>query len=528
MFYSTNAVYCILLALYALLLVFYAARYKEPTVKRWSLLTKPDPDVDRRSLACRDHDECPRHYVCVQGQCRPQLLRGETCSEETGSWQLTTLFQKQYALCVCTYPTLVTQKFRGGNCNVPVACQPHGTYSFDERRCVCPKGYKADGLTCLKMTVLEMDAEYACEQGEIERDQLVEPLGFHPDYVDGHRDKKCFRTPCAFDAYTGKPLIHTRYEEGVGCVCDPTLGQFGVRIEKGSLNPLFQYLRGEGYNACSSLFETPLEKPIPVDMYSYFYLFHPQPVVFLRYTIDDPSKLATPFRRHHHQKASVSGVVFAAHLQQQRANTLHIAQEFPYDYMQYFFRTRMWATAKRLQKYRIPLPSNPSQQKLVLEKQTHAVEWCRYMMRPRHMSKVLRNLYLRRVYDYNLLYNFPMCYIAKDDASSLNHYRGRYILNPLQLLYKTDNVEQPRFNGVHVGFDGVQWNVDFAPPYDIQTYLTAASHADHGIPDISQFVMNANQLHSYYHDVRFRSTMDVEKEYKAEIQRKKNEPVFFP
>ncbi|KAG8156212.1 hypothetical protein JTE90_011122, partial [Oedothorax gibbosus] len=112
--------YYVLLVLYALLLLFYAANYKEPTVKPWPKVSLSLPVDEKITLpaTCRLHDECPTHYKCVSGQCYPQLLRGYACSEDTGRWKVIKQYEKNFAVCQCTHPHLFTNKYFGGDCNV--------------------------------------------------------------------------------------------------------------------------------------------------------------------------------------------------------------------------------------------------------------------------------------------------------------------------------------------------------------------------------------------------------------------------
>ncbi|GFQ76176.1 uncharacterized protein TNCT_125931 [Trichonephila clavata] len=95
----------------------------------------------------------------------------------------------------------------------------------------------------------------SCDSDEVHFSDIQPSDGFTAGYLRRHQNKKCFKRPCTFDAFTSQPLKKARYEKGIGCVCDPALGQFGVRIEG-----LSDYVRGPGYNACASVFQTPLEK----------------------------------------------------------------------------------------------------------------------------------------------------------------------------------------------------------------------------------------------------------------------------
>ncbi|GFR17137.1 uncharacterized protein TNCT_103061 [Trichonephila clavata] len=163
----------------------------------------------------------------------------------------------------------------------------------------------------------------SCDSDEVHFSDIQPSDGFTAGYLRRHQNKKCFKRPCTFDAFTSQPLKKARYEKGIGCVCDPALGQFGVRIEG-----LSDYVRGPGYNACASVFQTPLEKPIPVQVVTYFYLMQQPAVSFLQYDNIQASQVIAPL------SSFIQG------------GTLQVGQEFPYDYMQAFFRQRHPFTAQ--------------------------------------------------------------------------------------------------------------------------------------------------------------------------------------
>ncbi|GFQ84180.1 uncharacterized protein TNCT_265221 [Trichonephila clavata] len=242
--------------------------------------------------------------------------------------------------------------------------------------------------------------------------------------------------------YGGQPLKKARYEEGVACVCDPALGQFGVRIG------LSDYVRGPGYNACASVFQTPLEKPIPVQVVTYFYLMQQPAVSFLQYEKINASHVIAP----------LSSFI--------QIGMLQVGQEFPYDYMQVFFRQRHPFTSQILQfnfnetfyaKYPPTFIRKPNQ-----------MEWCRFM------SRHLKDIFLPSEWAFNLLYTFPACYIGKNDQDAPEQYRGRYVSNPLHFTYGA-YAEHLRFNGLLLKHERGDWTQDFAPEYDIDTYRSLAN-----------------------------------------------------
>ncbi|GFU98725.1 uncharacterized protein TNCV_298971 [Trichonephila clavipes] len=251
----------------------------------------------------------------------------------------------------------------------------------------------------------------------------------------------CLNQTCIPQLLRGERIA--RYEEGVGCVCDPAFGQFGVRIEG-----LSDYVRGPGYNACASVFQTPLKQPIPVQVVTYFYLMQQPPVSFLQYEKIDASHVIAP----------LSSFI--------QNGKLQVGQEFPYDYMQVFFRERHPFTAKVRQfnfnetfyaKYPPTFIRKPNQ-----------MEWCRFM------SRHLKEVFLPSEWAFNLLYTFPACYIGKNDQDAPEQYRGRYVSNPLHFTYGA-YAEHPRFNGLLLKHERGDWTLEFAPEYDVDTYRSIAN-----------------------------------------------------
>ncbi|GFR12611.1 uncharacterized protein TNCT_732591 [Trichonephila clavata] len=105
-----------------------------------------------------------------------------------------------------------------------------------------------------------------------------------------------------------------------------------------------------------------------------------------------------------------------------QGGTLQVGQEFPYDYMQAFFRQRHPFTAQVRQfnfnetfyaKYPPTFTRKPNQ-----------MEWCRFM------SRHLKDNFLPSEWAFNLLYTFPACYIGKKDQDAPEPFRGRYVSNP--------------------------------------------------------------------------------------------------
>lgn len=463
-------VYYVLLVLFTILLLFHAWNYHPQTFRKWPLLNAVNSTTT--TTTCQQTSDCDEHHICLNQRCIPKLLSGEDCFPNTGTWTSFFHFGKEFAACTCHNATLMTQKHFGGNCTEPVACQPHGMYNVLTRKCNCFNEYTAFGLSCRKMLALEREHHFPCSFNEISIKNIRPRDGFSSTYLALHTDKKCFKRPCTFDAYSGRSLKNARYEEGVGCICDPTLGQFGV-----SLN--LDYLQGPGYNACASIYSHPLKEPIKVDMFAYFYLMERPPIVFLNYPELDAHKLIKPLR------------------QQTRFGSLQIAQEFPYDYMQTVFRDKL-ASLTRSHKYYFNMRTS-GLTKLLYDHQSKTMEWCRYMTR--HMSKhdpYSSRLVQQRAWTFNLLYNFPACYLGKNDQEVPAIYRGRYVLNPLHLTF-TEYPEDDRFNGLKLSFDTLSqtWDLDFAPPFNVQDYIQAATKDT--VPTFTNKIIENVQLGALLH-----------------------------
>lgn len=450
--------YWILLALYLLLVLLYAYHYRHPTIKAWPKVPKVS-DIMEKPNTCQHTSECPPYHMCLQNICVPLLLRGEECNKETGDWTIISIQGQKFAACVCKDPNIVNQKHFGGNCDQDVACRPYGYYNLVTKKCVCQKGFRADGLKCTPLLAVEQLIRGPCEVEEVEYKDLGGGHGLTTQYIHKNADKKCFKRPCTFDAFTGKYLKKARYEQGIGCVCDPSYGQFGVRLE--GLN---SYIRGDGYNACVSVFETPLEKPIFVKVFAYFYLMQRPPIVFIQYSNLNPSDIIEPLRP------------------LLKDNALQIAQEFPYDYLQAHLRKREpFVTSRRtikidknlysLYSYKVKTTTKTDTKQI-----PNAMEWCRFMSRHITTTKMYE-------WSFNLLNLFPMCYIGKDDTDSPEQFRGRYVLNPFQLTLTDPKQSLERTNGVVFTFEQGQWVLSLTDGHDVETYHTA--NYSSFIPDIS-------------------------------------------
>lgn len=429
--------YWILLILYLVLVLLYAWKSPTPIIPVWPTLTKESAIALVEK--CQTTSDCSAHHICLNGTCTPQLLRGDECYPDTGKWTLVKHEGNWFAACICTDPTIVTQRHFGGNCVVEMACKPYGTFNMQKQECDCIPGYVAQGHTCRKMLAIQRLPYESCDPDEVRfQDIDFDRDGFSRSYIHQHKNKQCFKRPCTFDAITGRPLKKARYEKGIGCLCDPRLGQFGVNIE--SLN---EYVMGPGYNACVSLFEEPIEHPIPFQVVAYFFLMHDPPVVYLQYQNINPKDVIQPLR------STVKN------------GSLQIGQEFPYDYMQMHFRQGLPFTARiRSQRFHGYGNFEPYQYKNVSQPMTV----CRSIIK--QLRPLKADTYQQA---FRLLYNYPVCFIESDDTTAPAMYRGHFVSNPYHLTYlhKTD---QPRSNGLVLSFANEEWSLDLAPSYDIDRY----------------------------------------------------------
>lgn len=444
----------ILVFLYILLIFVYAWYIPNNRIPSWRPIpTHEDTTTTTTSYTpCSSLEECPPHHVCLLGECIPLLLRGDTCNELTGTWSVTDVRGKTFAICTCTFPHLVTQKHFGGNCDVDVACGTHGFYNTVHHECECDDGYRAvrePHPTCKKLTAVERINLYPCEDDEVNVGDVRPSDGFARTFLSLHTDKKCFKRPCTFDALTGRPLKHGRYEPGVGCVCDPTMGLFGVRLDA-----FGEYVDGKGYNACASILSRDPDEPLEVDLYAYFYLLNRLPVAFIEFR-NVPTRYVLS--------------VFA------KKETIRVSQEWPFDYMQYAFRNALPYTT-RTRSARMNVWSYTMSYKEWESRSNEMIE-CRDLSLTLHRGQDPHSNV------YKLLYQYPVCHIEAWDDKVPEPYRGRYVLNPFYLLLKI----YPHFarsNGVIFKYRGGAWNLDIAEPYDLDTYVLEQSH----VPDIRDAV----------------------------------------
>lgn len=359
---------------------------------------------------CQSNRDCTTasDQICLGGKCVFKLNSGDECDPVTGDWILT---EEGLAACRCKYPHLMTQRIPGGNCDVDIACRPHGRLvgleQQEKPKCICDTGYKSlsgGDIGCTKLTAIEMDrTKDSCEPQQ-QVDTFRTTHMFYDRYIP--TGVRCVKRPCSFDALTGRPLKKARFVPGWGCVCDPRRGNIGVRLD----HP--EYIQtGPGYNACINIFEG--DEPLhdrPVTLYTYFYVYGKRPISFIQYTDLQSESLKHPFPR---------GV-----------RNLQIEENWPYDMMQYVLSGRdgnyavesQYCTGNvGLENIRFRLDKCFSETKLVGKN----LPLCRHI--PSLTSRKyrdLKNLYL-------LLFEHPACKIDEEGS----RYEGWVVSNPFHMQF---------------------------------------------------------------------------------------------
>lgn len=427
--------------LYLGLTLLYAWTPPKPTpLSPWPLLPVPKA-LSPAASSCQVDSDCAAYHVCLNHTCVPKLLRGGQCNPQTGQWFLFQIKKVPFAICKCIKPDLFTQNFFGGDCTVNVACGVHGHYNVSQQRCECDPGYKSVTLaggrvTCQKVPVMEQS--WDCGPDELDATQLQ---GFHPDYVTQHvRPAPCVKRPCSFDALSGRPLKHGKWDPQWGCVCDPTYGLFGVVLEGRHK----KYLNTEGFDACASIFVQDPPGPIPVQLITYFYLEFRDPVSLIRYDKVPEKDLIPLFR------GSPGPVMISQSL-------------WRYDYAQYYFKHHPKFRARTRSVTVLSILGN-----------IRMNEWdYREDFKPAQCL-MISNLWIPPYSiqkAYRLLYENPVCKVADTIALSLFH--DRIIVNPYHFKLDDAGYEHlTRFNAFVLQYeaDKQRWTLDLQYPYEIDRY----------------------------------------------------------
>lgn len=454
--------YVLLLLLYVGLTGLYFWTQPQATaVPSWPQIGLPPRDPEKITTCSHDADCQDPHSVCLGSTCVPKLLRGEgECDPAHGQWISYAVKGGVFAVCVCTDDRLFSQKVFGGDCNVNVACGPHGRYvplpGGGGGTCDCDPGYvAAPNLECQKVPLLEYMKSLPCEQNELHVSSIREEDGFHAEYLRRRiATQKCVKRPCSFDALSGRPLKYGKYKHNWGCVCDPKYGLFGVVLE--GLDK--KYLSSPGFDACASIFEKDPTEPIDVKLVTYFYLEKREPIsllLFDRLKDAAAADLLPVFR----ERGGGGG-------------PLMLRQSlWRYDYAQHFFREHEHYHARTRKVYKDPMFG----MEVIDEALYHD------HFKPAYCSDTHR-VWLAghrdRVAAYLVLYKSPVCKIHDQDANADPMFRGRTVVNPNHVTFQ-DYPELQRFNAFVLHYDAAvgRWSLDLDYPFQTDLYRSINTNA---------------------------------------------------
>lgn len=430
--------------LYLGLTLLYAWTQPTPTaIPPWPLLPVPKA-LSQSAIHCQVDADCAAHHVCLTQTCVPKLLRGGQCNPQTGQWISFQVKKVSFAICQCLKPDLFTQNFFGGDCTVNVGCGVHGHYNPQLKKCECDPGYKdmslpGGRLTCQKVPVFQQS--WVCGPDELEKTQL-HTHGFHVDYETQRvPPAPCVKRPCSFDALSGRPLKHGKWDPQWGCVCDPTYGLFGVVLEGHNK----KYLKNrEGFDACASILVQDPPGPINVKLITYFYLGFRDPVSLIRFE-KVPEKDLIPL------------------LRGQKGPVMITQSQWRYDYAQYYFKNHPTFRARTRSVTRLSIFGN-----------TRLNEWdYRDAFQPLACTDVANILYPPHTPElvYRVLYENPVCFVNDTTAPTL--FKDRVIVNPYHFTFDDSNYEHlQRFNAFVFEYDAdfQRWTLDLNYPYEIRRY----------------------------------------------------------
>lgn len=443
--------YFFLLILYLGLTLLYAWTTPTPTpLAPWPLLAAPKT-LSETPVHCQVDADCASYHVCLGQTCVPKLLRGGQCHPDTGRWMTYQLKKLTFAICTCLNPDVFTQKFFGGDCNVSIGCGVHGHYNLTLKKCECDRGYKEVQRvgrlpTCQKIPVFEdMDV---CEPDELDVQQL-DAHGFHPDYAARFvHPAPCVKRPCTFDAFTGRPLKHGKFEPNWGCVCDPRYGLFGV-VLKGQNKT---YLNTEGFDACASIFVRDPHRPIEVKLITYFYLGHRDPVSLIQFHVKRVRDLI-PLLRGKQGPWTVEQSIWK------------------YDYAQYFFKQNQTFRARTRTIVNVGLFGITYENEFDYREHFSPTS-CAHLHPLVSFSPTKQNV-------YKALYGNPVCYMH--DLKHPPLLQERVIVNPQHLTLRDPTYDNyDRYNAFVLHYEpqvGLErWTLDLDYPYRVWQYRANPSN----------------------------------------------------
>ena len=428
--------------------LFYAATKTEKSkISPWPILSTT-PKENLTNSDCKTSADCPPTHVCLGNHCIPKLSRISRCNPATGHWISYVYQGVTFAICVCSKPHLINQKYFGGNCDVEVGCGVHGRYLSDRKICECDPGYRPVNLMCQKLPAIEHKNLNDCEPDEIKVSELKPHDGFHNDYIKTLSPLKCVKRPCSFDALSGRPLKHAKFLNGWGCVCDPRYGLFGVVLEGANK----KYLNSPGYDACASIFSEDPQDPIDVKLITYFYLGNREPVSLILFEQLNGDDLISPLK-------GTTQIILGQKI-------------WKYDFSQYFFDTN--------EKFRARTRHISSFYLFNIERVN---EWL-YVddFSPAKCDEIpsfWQDRLNSRVDAYNILYKSPVCRISPNDPK-YRMFWNKVVVNPQHVTFK-EFAHLHRFNAfvLHydpsVGFE--RWTLDLDYAYKMNEYLSIDTNA---------------------------------------------------
>lgn len=430
----------LLVFFYLFLLIIYLRPTKKPPFQKLSVHF---PEYKYPSQACSESSECNNNEMCFQNKCYPTYRGTRHCNLKTGTWILIQVHDQQFLKCTCLYPRLITQRSDGGNCDVDLACGPYGRIrlmpNVQDSYCECTKGYKSVTYPKIQCTLLlpSEKTEPTCAENEM---TVIEARGIYSLQYLNHlpHTVTCIKKPCSFNVLNGKPLKHAKWNKDYGCVCNPTYGHFGIRLE----NTETDYIETPGYNACASVFENEPTVPMHIKLFTYFYILGKPPVSFIQFPKLPLNQLVPEFK-----KTAPAGPYIP----------LQIEEMWPNNYMQYVFEHENYIVHTRDCWHDMKWIFYTCNEKIWKRKQMnhcHTVWWL--------AAKYAKNEHL---HTYKLLYHNPVCkykYFEGQSEEDKLMYDNRYILNPYFILHK-NHPELVRSNGLQLYYntDG-EWEVSLA------------------------------------------------------------------
>jgi Per os infectivity len=189
------------------------------------------------------------------------------CTATTSDAILTKVGDKYNFICKCKYPSIVTQLTPESDCNIPIACRPHGHLNHDfmmsdpkkEGYCECQFGYTNSrtnefGPFCRESQAHELPP---CYNASLDSESLIKLNHENIGSLQSDQNSRCFNDPCQVDPQTqqtNRNCYMTRFRNEIGniCRCDPSFGYFPVN---GSFSML--KAKSDAPSGCMNIFNTP-------------------------------------------------------------------------------------------------------------------------------------------------------------------------------------------------------------------------------------------------------------------------------